>query len=146
MQQSRSEERHIPAGGPVVGVSALISAPRGVLLIRRGPGVLLAGRWTLPGGKVDPGERLRAALRREVVEETGLRVSVGDLAGFHEQLPGSGIDGHYLILVFSAEVTGGTLCAGDDADAAEWVQPGLIKARRTTPGLLKVLRDAGVPA
>ena len=125
-------------------MSALIISGSGVLLVRRGTRSILPGRWALPGGKVEAGEPLRAALRREVLEETGLRVRVGDQVALHEQMPAAGVPGHFLILVFSAEVTGGRLQAGDDADAAEWVPPGDIRRRKTTPGLSAVLRAAGV--
>ncbi|MEV6066856.1 NUDIX hydrolase [Nocardia sp. NPDC052001] len=47
-----------------------------VLLIRRAPGVFLAGRWELPGGGIEPGERPEQAAVREVCEETGLTVTV----------------------------------------------------------------------
>ena len=50
----------------------------GVLLVRQGTGLKL---WTLPGGKVKKGESLVKALKREILEETGLRVQVGSLLG-----------------------------------------------------------------
>lgn len=53
-----------------------------ILLLRRAPAEYMAGRWELPSGKVDPGEDLYTALRREVFEETGLTVEkVGDYLG-----------------------------------------------------------------
>lgn len=51
-----------------------------VLLSRRKKGVHLAGRWEFPGGKAEPGEDPRAAVRRELEEELGIRVAVGDIA------------------------------------------------------------------
>ncbi|MGW3992292.1 NUDIX hydrolase [Amycolatopsis sp. NPDC004772] len=52
-----------------------------VLFLRRGPGVFLAGRWELPGGTAEPGERLEDTATREAAEETGLTVRVtGELA------------------------------------------------------------------
>ncbi|NCG18650.1 MAG: NUDIX domain-containing protein, partial [Rhodobacterales bacterium] len=52
-----------------------------VLTARRGPGMLLAGCWELPGGKVEPGEDDRDALARELFEELGIRVKVTDAIG-----------------------------------------------------------------
>jgi acetyl-CoA carboxylase carboxyl transferase subunit beta len=132
------------ATGPVLGVSALIEDNGRILLVRRGAASgAYPGRWSLPGGKVDHGEPLTHALEREVGEETGLRVEVGDLVSRHEELPDTGV-GHYVILVFRAAVTGGELAASDDVDDAEWVQQSAIADRPLTPGLLDVLRAGGV--
>jgi 8-oxo-dGTP diphosphatase len=75
-------------------VGAVVRSGGKLLVIRRGrpPG---AGLWSLPGGRVEPGESDEQALRREVREETGLEVSVGELVGTVERdadpdLPGSG--------------------------------------------------------
>jgi len=62
-------------------VAAGVIVERGkVLLSRRKKGTHLAGRWEFPGGKVEPGEDPRAALRRELEEELGIRTSVGEIA------------------------------------------------------------------
>jgi len=62
-------------------VAAGVVVERGkVLLSRRKMGTHLAGRWEFPGGKVEPGEDPRAALRRELEEELGIRASVGEIA------------------------------------------------------------------
>ncbi|SES44069.1 NUDIX hydrolase [Actinokineospora terrae] len=88
-----------------------------LLLIRRGrePG---AGLWSIPGGKVEPGESDPEALTREVAEETGLAVVVGDLVGTVER---PAPDGLFEIHDYRCTVTGGDLSPGDDADAATWV-------------------------
>jgi 8-oxo-dGTP diphosphatase len=60
-------------------VCAVIRDPEGrILLARRAPGQHLEGHWELPGGKVEPGESLEAALERELLEELGLVVTVGE--------------------------------------------------------------------
>lgn len=125
------------SGGPVLGVSALVVDGGRLLMVRRARGTF-AGRWSLPGGRVEPGERLAAALRREVAEETGLRVRVEGLVTVREVVSG---DDHHVIVVYRARVTGGRLRAGDDAAAAEWVPLADVRRRRTTPGLLALLRE-----
>jgi 8-oxo-dGTP diphosphatase len=114
-------------------VGAVIKDPAGrLLLIRRGhePG---AGLWSLPGGRIEPGETDEHALVREVLEETGLRVDCGRLLGTAE-LPGP--DGAVIVVGdYLAVVTGGELAAGDDADDARWVTAAEMQALPLTKGL-----------
>jgi ADP-ribose pyrophosphatase YjhB (NUDIX family) len=118
---------------PVIGgVSGLIVRDGRVLLVRRGKEPF-KGHWSLPGGGVAPGETLREAVKREMREETGLEVDVGDRAG--QAGP---------VAAFHVTVTGGELCAGDDATECEFVVPDEIFRRETTPGLADVFRDAGL--
>ena len=72
---------------PVVAVGAVAVNDGAILLIRRGRPPA-EGRWSLPGGRVEWGEPLTDALRREVEEETALRVEVGRLAGVVERIYG----------------------------------------------------------
>ena len=102
---------------PVVGVGAVVIDDGRILLIQRGrdPG---KGLWAVPGGKVRRGESLRDAAAREVKEETGLAVTVGEAIWVGEHID----DEHHLVLIdFLAEVAGGTLAAADDAMDARWV-------------------------
>src|SRR4051812_36486980 len=91
-----------------------------LLVIRRGhpPG---EGLWSLPGGRVEPGETDAEALVRELAEETSLRVEPGRLVGSMEYVGPAGLT--YDIRDYAAIVTGGTLAAGDDASDARWVTP-----------------------
>jgi 8-oxo-dGTP diphosphatase len=95
-----------------VGAVVHDSAGR-LLLVRRAnePG---RGQWSLPGGRVEPGESDAFAVARELREETGLEVRVGSLIGSVQR-------GSYLIFDYAAEAVGGELSAGDDASAAAWV-------------------------
>lgn len=114
------------------GVSGLIVRGGRILLVRRGKEPF-KGCWSLPGGTVEAGESLEDAVAREVREETGLEVVVGEVAGRSPQG----------IVAFHAEVVGGNMCAADDADECEFVEPHQVRARKTTPGLDELLDDAG---
>ena len=63
----------------VIVVPAVIEDGHRYLVTRRQPGVHLAGLWEFPGGKIDPDESHAAALRREIQEELGVDIDVGDL-------------------------------------------------------------------
>ena len=111
-----------------------------LLLIRRGqePGL---GKWSLPGGRIEPGESAAEAAGREVREETGLDVVVGDL------LLTVDLAGGYRVHDFAATVVGGELRAGDDADDVRWCTPEDVGLLELSAGLLDELRRMGaIPA
>lgn len=124
---------------PVVAVAAIILDDAGrVLVIQRGrpPG---EGLWTVPGGRLEPGERIADAVVREVREETGLDVTCGPLVEVVER---AGDAYHYVIHDHLAEVRGGTLRAGDDARDARWVTDAELAALPITEGLAPVIARA----
>ncbi len=102
---------------PVLGAAAVIIHDGRVVLIRRGQPPD-AGEWSIPGGAVELGESVEAALRREVREETGLEVAVGELLEIYERVERDA-DGavrfHFVVLDYRCATVGGTLAAGDDA-------------------------------
>jgi len=129
-------------GSRIPCVGAIIADADGrLLLIKRGHPPQ-AGRWSLPGGRIEPGESDEQALVREVLEETGLRVSPGRLVGSVER-PGLG-DAVLDIRDYAAAVTGGELNPGDDADDARWVSPRDLGDLPLTSGLAETLADWGV--
>jgi 8-oxo-dGTP diphosphatase len=123
-------------------VGAIITGPGGrLLLIKRGHEPE-AGRWSLPGGRIEPGETDQQALVREVREETGLEVAPGRLAGEVER---PWPDGRVLVIRdYAATVTGGTLAAGDDADDARWAGQRDLEELPLTSGLEEALYAWGV--
>jgi 8-oxo-dGTP diphosphatase len=96
---------------PAVGVVCL----RGdeVLLIRRGRPPR-AGQWSLPGGRIEPGERAVEAALRELMEETGVSAEILGLIDVVDGLfPADGR--HYVLIDYAARWTAGEPRAGDDA-------------------------------
>lgn len=126
----------------VLAASALVRDEHGrVLLIKRGRDPE-KGRWSLPGGKNEPGEALTETARREVLEETGLHVEIAEelwVATFPTP------DGRlFEVHDYAAKPAGGTLLAGDDAEAADWFTPQDITGLTLTTNLGEFLCAVGV--
>jgi len=104
----------------VAGYEAPRSA-RAVLLARRRPERRHAGKWELPGGKVEAGEGPEACLARELREELGLAVEVGAhvIDNTHDYGPGLGA---VVLMAYEARIVGGAF-APTDHDALAWVEP-----------------------
>jgi 8-oxo-dGTP diphosphatase len=126
----------------VLGVGAFVFDRRGrVLLVRRGAPPA-RGAWSVPGGRVEPGERTRTACRREVYEETGVQIRPGPLVAWFEAI---GAQHHYVVLDFLAlhDRRGPTrLRPGDDANGARWAGRRTLAALPTTPRLAHYVRRA----
>jgi 8-oxo-dGTP diphosphatase len=128
--------RRIPCVGAVIK-----DAAGRLLLVKRGhePG---AGLWSLPGGRIEPGETDQQAVAREIMEETGLTVQSRRLLGAVE-LPGP--DGTVIdVRDYLAVVTGGQLAAGDDAADVRWVAAAELDSLPLTSGLAGYLQAWGV--
>ena len=125
--------------GPVAGVGAVIVEDGRIVLVQRGRGAH-TGAWAVPGGKQRFGETMREAVAREVLEETGLIVEVGDAVWVGDALDESDPPAwHYVLVDFAATVVGGELRAGDDALAAEWVLLEEASDRSLTPTMPSLL-------
>ncbi|GGI48489.1 ADP-ribose pyrophosphatase YjhB (NUDIX family) [Agromyces flavus] len=126
----------------VAAASAVIVDDAGrVLLVKRGRSPQ-RGRWSVPGGRVEPGESLEATAARETREETGLEVEVGRELWTVRVPAGEGRE--FEVHDFAARVTGGVLGHGDDADDARWVGVDELHAMPLTTHLVDHLRRAGI--
>ena len=138
-----SDGREYPSV-PRVGVGAVVLDAGRVLLVRRGTPPL-AGRWSLPGGMLELGETTAEAARREVAEECGLQIRVGELAGVLDRVVRDAegrIRYHWVLVDYVATVESGELCAASDADEAQWVEVDEVERLETTDGLLEMIRRA----
>ena len=109
---------HRRRGREVHVVGAAILRDGRCLAAQRGPGMRLPGKWEFPGGKVEAGEDPRAALAREVREELGLAIAVGELLGTGRDAAG-GLT--VRLDVYLATLVGGELSLLEHADA-RWLQ------------------------
>ena len=141
--QESVDSRRYPAR-PLLGVGAVVFRDNKVLLIERGQPPL-EGHWTLPGGLVETGERLESAVRREILEETGLEIRPIDVAAIFERImpdEEGQTEYHYVIVDYLCECTGGTLKAGSDVANAAWVALDRLHTLPMAPGTPPVIEKA----
>ena len=135
---------------PEVAVGAVVvrdgpdGRPADLLLVERGRGAGV-GRWSVPGGRVEPGERAADAVVREVAEETGLAVAVEGFLGWVERIDPAG-GWHFVILDFRARALDAAAVpvAGDDAAAVRWWPLTELATADLVDGLLDFLVEHGV--
>src|SRR3954465_9507696 len=104
---------------PQLAVSAAIFRDDKILLVRRARSPA-KGLYSLPGGRVEFGETLHAALHREVDEETALKIDIVGLAGWREVVPGPPVSGHYVIMSFAARWLSGEPVLNEELDDFLW--------------------------
>ena len=125
---------------PQLAVSAAIFRDDKILLVRRARSPA-KGFYSLPGGRVEFGETLHAALHREVDEETALKIEIAGLAGWREVVPGTS-GGHYLIMSFAARWISGEPVLNDELDDFKWLAPDALGNLKLTGGLVEVIQAA----
>ncbi len=127
---------------PALGVSTLVRRGDSVLLVRRGKPPL-RDIWAFPGGLVEFGELLAAAAAREVLEETGITVTIDDGPIDHAEIvlrdAAGAPDRHYVLFVFAGTWTSGEPVAGDDAAEAQWVAAADLAGFPKTPDTDRIL-------
>jgi 8-oxo-dGTP diphosphatase len=127
---------------PQLAVSAAIFRDGKILLVRRAKSPA-KGFYSLPGGRVEFGETLHAALHREVAEETALKVEIVDLAAWREVVPETGGGGgHYLIMSFAVRWSAGEPVLNDELDDYRWLAPDAVGELKMTFGLQEVILSA----
>jgi 8-oxo-dGTP diphosphatase len=131
----------LPPSHPQLAVSAAIFRDDKILLVRRARSPA-KGFYSLPGGRVEFGETLHAALHREVDEETALRIEIIGLAGWREVVPVTAGDGHYLIMSFAARWSAREVALNEEHDDFRWLSPDALGDLKLTGGLQEVIRSA----
>jgi len=134
------DPRRYPAQ-PLLAVSVALWRDDRVLIARRGKPPL-AGLWSLPGGLVEVGERLKDAALRELREETGL---AGDLVGIadwreiiHRDDAGA-VERHYVLAVFAGHWREGEPKAQGDADEVRWARTEALAELQMTEGAAETI-------
>ena len=108
---------------PIVGVGAVVIDGESALVVRRATEPL-KGQWSMPGGMLELGEKLRDGLAREVLEETGLEVEVGEVLDVFDSIfpdAEGRTQYHYVLIDYRCTVRGGTAKAGSDVSEVRWV-------------------------
>jgi 8-oxo-dGTP diphosphatase len=127
---------------PIPSVGAVVLKGHRVLLVRRAHEPS-KGKWSIPGGVVELGETLQEAAQREVKEECGVQIEVGDIvevrdAIVHDQA--GRVRFHYVLIDVEARYRSGELAVGSDAEDARWVSEEELAVYDLTEGLLPVLQ------
>jgi 8-oxo-dGTP diphosphatase len=128
---------------PAVGVGGVIIHDGKVLLIRRGKEPL-RGRWVIPGGTLELGESLEAAVVREIREETALEVRPLDVVAVFDRIERKGADilYHYVIIDYLCAYEAGTARAGSDAAEVAWASPEELPAFDMPEKAFQVVSDS----
>lgn len=127
---------------PIIAVGAIILDGDRVVLIRRAKEPSW-GLWTFPGGAVELGELVREAVRREVQEETGLEIEVGEVALVLDSVsrdPSGRVQYHYVIIDFYARPVGGVLRPGSDVGDVRWASLSDVESLPMTDKAQEVAR------
>lgn len=140
--QSSDMKREYPRH-PIVGVGGVVIRGSCVLLIRRGTEPL-KGEWSIPGGMLELGESLTDGVRREVLEETGIRVRPLESIAVLDRVQKNGrrVRYHYVIIDYVCSSAGGRLRPGSDVLDARWVERKELPRYKITSKAAAVIADA----
>jgi len=129
---------------PYLGVGAVVlDDERRVLLVLRG-GVPMQGEWSLPGGVLETGETIIEGMKREILEETGLRVEPVRFAGVYDRILRDAKGKpqyHYVLVDHVCKVVGGELKAGSDVLEVRWVRESELEDFKLAEMTERVVRE-----
>lgn len=129
---------------PIVGVGAVIVEEGRAVVVKRNTEPL-KGQWSIPGGMLELGEKLRDGAAREALEETGLRVEPGDVVEVFDALYKDETGRtryHYVLIDFICRPASGELRAGSDVAEAKWVSESELPNLGMTENTVRVIRKA----
>ena len=127
---------------PIVGVGAVIVRDGRAVIVQRASEPL-RGQWSIPGGAVELGETVRQAAAREVPEETGWEVEVGEVLEVFDSIypdPDGRMRYHYVLIDFLCRPVRGELNAGADAAQARWVEDPELAEFKVSESAMRVIR------
>jgi mutator protein MutT len=130
---------------PIVGVGAVVVNDDGRVLLVKRAHEPLKGEWSLPGGGVEVGETLDAAVVRELFEETGLTVTVGpvvEVLDRIERAPDGQVEYHFVIIDYLCRAIDDRIVCGSDADDVRWVAVDQLTAYRVRENAIAVIAKA----
>lgn len=133
-----------PAARPVLAASIAVFREGRVLLARRAKAPAL-GLYSLPGGRIEPGETMREAVLRELMEEVGVTAEIAgfvDHVEFIERAPDGSLRAHAVICAFAGRWTAGEPVLSEEASDVVWVDPHAPGALPMTRGLPAILARA----
>ena len=129
---------------PRAAASAAIFRGDRILIAERGGGPR-KGYWSLPGGKIEPGETAAAAAAREIMEETGLQVALRGILDVHDVIQADangGIQHHFVICVYYGTCGPGEPCAATDISDARFVTLDELPSYQLTGGASQLIHEA----
>jgi ADP-ribose pyrophosphatase len=140
-----SPNKNVYPATPRVGVGAIVIRDGAILLVKRGvePG---RGLWAIPGGTLRLGESMRECAAREVLEETGVTIAVGDCLYVFDlvETDESGrIRFHFVVVDYAGRYVSGEPCGSDDADEARWVKARELALLPVSENTMKALYAIG---
>jgi ADP-ribose pyrophosphatase YjhB (NUDIX family) len=129
---------------PIVGVGAVIVDRGRALLVRRNTEPL-RGEWSVPGGVLELGEKLRDGAAREALEETGLHVEVGEVLDVFDSIfpdPDGRAQYHFVLIDYLCRPISGEARAASDVSDVKWVTLGELDSLELRDSIRQVVRKA----